>query len=467
MVFLLSRNRCARLLFVHYYKIALRISAFLLGAIAGVQAVYCRGGVLLRCDPGVSDIDLTIKVDDILTREQYARTLRKIFSIYRVLKRIFPVLGELIVTDTKTLCHVSKSASTLPFVASNNVKQRGTGPVKWEPFRADLVSPISRFTMCFSYYLMAVEYHAKYSRERAFHHYRARKVLSRAIAFSEQTDYSVLEGPLASLFSNALFLLNRLACEVLDDKYEDVTDVDIELPLFSDDFVLLSDTRMLSGSERSHYTKLWNLALNRSPTLEYRVSEVPWVFVIEGFNTPRSIEPLFDHYLKVMDRRHNIFPPGSPYPLIVSEEIVECVLLGGFASSPFETLHAIPPSLRQNEAWVRQMAGCRYSAMRQWLATVLFLVPAAFLWRREKSRADMAGFCHLAMAVCSKFITKNVPALLSRAQARLPRTVSLYHELAANDHASCHKLWPRFLSVKNEVMDRLLASHNPGLVTEQ
>jgi hypothetical protein len=96
------------------YRVALAAMARRMKNRGDVRGLYLRNG-LLGGDwvPGISDIDLTLVTGDIDAQPEHAyRTVRWIWAQYDILKRTFPMLGELDILTPKTLPAWSRFAVT-------------------------------------------------------------------------------------------------------------------------------------------------------------------------------------------------------------------------------------------------------------------------------------------------------------------------------------------------------------------
>ncbi len=85
------------------YRLALAVVGHRFGRLRGVSGVHLRNG-LTRPDwvPGLSDIDLTVVIDDVGAAGDAALT-RAIWTEYGRLKRAFPMLGELAILPRRAL----------------------------------------------------------------------------------------------------------------------------------------------------------------------------------------------------------------------------------------------------------------------------------------------------------------------------------------------------------------------------
>lgn len=145
---------------VYYRKVAREVARELL-EVPWVTQVYLRGGLLHSCEPGLSDIDMTVKVE----RDFYSNPegLLKLKKKVAQLRRRFVLLGEILVLGNHSQEVISRV--NLPFVLTcqNHLPIAPTGSLPLE-----LQSSPNEFQRVST----AVALFQHFSRYRAFYSYK-------------------------------------------------------------------------------------------------------------------------------------------------------------------------------------------------------------------------------------------------------------------------------------------------------
>ena len=95
------------------YESATRLCLNLLARVTGVESVSLRGGILERCVPGVSDLDLTIRLGCGPALPDRRRTLLALRRRYAALKTLLWVPGEVIAGDASDFATAASAPTAL------------------------------------------------------------------------------------------------------------------------------------------------------------------------------------------------------------------------------------------------------------------------------------------------------------------------------------------------------------------
>ena len=91
------------------YELAVKAFRYLCGQFPAITSVYLRGSLAEReWVPALSDIDLTILIDDALRLDEEYAFLHSFWKAHKRLKRLFPMLGEIEIFNVSELRIVRK-----------------------------------------------------------------------------------------------------------------------------------------------------------------------------------------------------------------------------------------------------------------------------------------------------------------------------------------------------------------------
>jgi len=91
------------------YELAVKAVRYLCGQFSAIATVYLRGSLAEReWVPALSDIDLTIVIDDALKLDEEYAFLHSFWKAHKRLKRLFPMLGEVEIFNVSELSIVRK-----------------------------------------------------------------------------------------------------------------------------------------------------------------------------------------------------------------------------------------------------------------------------------------------------------------------------------------------------------------------
>ena len=138
-----------------YEQVAERFASQMIG-VRGVSEVRWRGGAIDHCVPGVSDLDFTVILDE-MDESSEIGACSEITAKYQRLKRVAPMLGELLMTTRERLPKFHDTAPSLHHCRFRPWRGRQFGPVSEDPTPRRIL-PQSEFALSLGHYARAIHF---------------------------------------------------------------------------------------------------------------------------------------------------------------------------------------------------------------------------------------------------------------------------------------------------------------------
>ena len=122
------------------YELAVKAFRYLCGQFPAITSVYLRGSLAEReWVPALSDIDLTIVIDDALRLDEEYAFLHSFWKAHKRLKRLFPMLGEIEIFNVSEL-RIVRKFGTLGYKSDTWQRIYGKEVRNFEDVRPDLTT---------------------------------------------------------------------------------------------------------------------------------------------------------------------------------------------------------------------------------------------------------------------------------------------------------------------------------------
>ncbi len=422
------------------YRFAAHRAARVLGKVEGVTGVALRGGALHHPVPGVSDIDLTVFLEGDLDLNSKDRIL-DLRQRYQKLKRIYPMLGEVLVLGPKDLRAVSLCKNSLLDQLTPQQLLHGR---EIPPLRGT-VTFSGKFIQCFRYYeeMMSEWRKATSGSARSFHETRCRRYANKIHRVCANPSSRAASQTLVSVFADAFHQLHLLA-----EKAHAETAPHLRMKKIH--MVWLNES-MGVDEEEDKQRFLWWMTANQK--LQHCgklvVTKQAKVLVWQGEMSSESLNLLFSHFLKCSKDF-----PGEP--LLLTPPIAEARHLGLTSDSPFLTAQWVTPERQNDPAWVERFKVTLFQRIQDHFLVNYCLLPFDFMALDQNGIIRvLRETCALAMILGNREIGEHITDSIEPAKKILPLTSRLYERVGEGKSYSFEKneLLGLWLGAREEMSD--------------
>lgn len=383
-----------------------------------VDKVAVRGGLLHQCDPGISDIDLTIYCAD---HHCGAEELWDIRKTYRTLKSCFPMLGEVRIS-TPTIeklmyAHASQPAFTRRYIEETSL-QNG----RWIPAKRAMPDclPQSIFAFCFEFFFLAHTYLHKLNcgRNEYLNTIMLKKQLLKVFEYSGRAR-PLIDTSIEELLSGSIGILDELAGQALLASLPASPECTLEMRVSPPS----SEQQILSLREFAQFSK------NRKLKEKIEFSEVPLFIKLKSMDFRDDLKNTCTDFLNETKKR--ISSNRTFCPMLVTENMEVLYRLGWPGARYLKHLN-IPirhednladtlAAMRSNTFWAAY-EGAIWSLIYQYMVLLTSN-------DRDKIHQAMKSLCLTSMALSASYFTWNDDDIIERARDIMPRSAEFIERL--------------------------------------
>ena len=431
-----------------FYRLAIRQSAKTLFETNHVKGIALRGGALQNPVPGVSDIDLTIFIDDELSHSELADLLLTLREKTLKLKRRFPMLGEILLLNAFDIHLLELSGNSLMTLIQPQVTLRGRAiPIS----SRSAIPDEARLILCLHYYnQMLSEYYQMVRKgSKAFHKARclryASKIFRTCSAKGGGSDF------LPEVFASALLTVHELSVKVLSESRRNPSLHSIELQQWNN----CPDT---NAQEEKDSFRWWTSASFWMRHFGRVISTgEPLIFLWDGPIETKPLVAFFEFYPRSLEKLPNA-------PVLLTPAMEECRLFGLSNEALTHYTERVPAEKATDPRWMDCFRSHLLYKAKDRLLVNLSLLPFNFMSSEpETILIQIREVCELAVTIQSGQSRQNPVELIPEVALTLPLTCALYRRILSKTvNPLAKNLLEEFFAARAEMIKLLFSYRHTG-----